>query len=183
LIAGHLGLAAAAHAGRRNTSLPWLLLASMAPDGVDALFVVARICNPHGLYSHTLPAAVLIAAVTGAVTYFATNQRATGALAVLLVLAHLPADFVTGRKLFWPGGELMGLYLYGEPALDFVLESLLAIGGWWLLRRTGRTPRWATGVAALAAVLALQGVLDVIGSRGGGAKPTACGEAAPLAIR
>ena len=77
----------------------------------------------------------------------------------------------------------MGLYLYGEPALDFVLESLLAIGGWWLLRRTGRTPRWATGVAALAAVLALQGVLDVIGSRGGGAKPTACGEAATLAIR
>ena len=155
----------------------------MAPDGVDALFVVARICNPHGLYSHTLPAAVLIAAVTGAVAYFATNQRATGALAVLLVLAHLPGDFVTGRKLFWPGGELMGLYLYGEPALDFVLEALLAIGGWWLLRARGRAPRWATGVAALAAVLALQGILDTAGARRGGVKPTACGRATPLALR
>ena len=41
------------------------------------------------------------------------------ALAALLVLAHLPADFVTGRKLFWPGGDLMGFYLYGEPVLDF----------------------------------------------------------------
>ena len=155
----------------------------MAPDGVDALFVVAGICNPHGLYSHTLPAAVLIAAVTGAVAYFATNQRATGALAVLLVLAHLPGDFVTGRKLFWPGGELMGLYLYGEPALDFVLEALLAIGGWWLLRARGRAPRWATGVAALAAVLALQGILDTAGARRGGVKPTACGRATPLALR
>lgn len=183
MIAGHLGLAAAVHAGRRNTSLPWLLLASLAPDGVDALFVMAGICNPHGLYSHTLPAAVLIAAVTGAVAYFATNQRATGALAVMLVLAHLPADFVTGRKLFWPGGELMGLYLYGEPALDFVIESLLAIGAWWLLRATGRGPRWATGVAALAAVLALQGMMDVIGARGGGVKPTACGEGTSLALR
>jgi hypothetical protein len=155
----------------------------MAPDGVDVLFVAAGICNPYGLYSHTLPWAVLIAALTGAVAYVATNQRTTGVLALLLVLAHLPADYVTGRKLYWPGGELMGLYLYGEPALDFVLESLLAIGGWWLLRATGRAPRWATGVAALATVLALQGTLDIVGSRGGGAKPTACGRAEPLALR
>jgi hypothetical protein len=104
-------------------------------------------------------------------------------LAVLLVLAHLPADFVTGWKLFWPGGELMGLYLYGKPALDFVLESLLAVGGWWLLRTTGRAPRWSTGLWSLVVVLALQAMLDVAGSRSGGVKPTACGRATPLAIR
>ena len=183
MIAGHLGLAGAVYAARRGSSLPWLLVAAMAPDGVDALFVVAGVCNPHGLYSHTIPAAALIAAITGAVVYFATDRRATGALAALLVLAHLPADYITGRKLFWPGGDLIGLYLYGWPALDFVLESLLALGGWVLVRRSGRAPRWATGVLALAAVLALQGALDIVGARGGGAKPTACGGVEPLASR
>ena len=62
MIAGHLGIAGAVYAARRGSSLPWLLVAAMAPDGVDALFVLAGICNPHGLYSHTIPAAVLIAA-------------------------------------------------------------------------------------------------------------------------
>ena len=155
----------------------------MAPDGVDVLYVLAGICNPHGLYSHTIPAAALIAALTGAVVFFATDRRATGALAALLVLAHLPADYVTGRKLFWPGGDLMGFYLYGHPALDFALESMLAVGGWWMLRATGRAPRWATGTLALAAVLLLQGALDTVGARSGGAKPTACGRAEPLAAR
>lgn len=183
MIAGHLGLAGAAYATRRDSSLPWLLIAAMAPDGVDALYVVAGICNPHGLYSHTLPAAALIAAITGAVAYFATHRRATGVLAALLVLAHLPADYVTGRKLFWPGGDLMGLLLYEQPALDFALESTLAVGGWWLIRATGRAPRWATGTLALAAVLLLQGMLDVAGSRSGGVKPTACGRAERLAGR
>ena len=183
MIAGHLGIAGAVYAARRDSSLPWLLVAAMAPDGVDALYVVAGICNPHGLYSHTLPAAVLIAALTGAVAYFSTDRRVTGALAALLVLAHLPADYVTGRKLFWPGGELMGLYLYGQPALDFAVESLLAVGGWWLVRSKGRAPRWATATLALAAVLLLQGMLDLAGARRGGVKPTACGHAERLAAR
>ena len=78
MITGHLGIAGAAHAGRRDSSLLWLLGAAMAPDIVDALFVVARSCNPYGLYSHTLPAAALLAVVVGAVAYFVTGQRATG---------------------------------------------------------------------------------------------------------
>jgi membrane-bound metal-dependent hydrolase YbcI (DUF457 family) len=183
LIAGHLGIAGAVYAARRGSSLPWLLVASMAPDGVDALYVLAGICNPHGLYSHTIPAAALIAALTGAVVYFATDRRATGALAALLVLAHLPADYVTGHKLFWPGGELLGWQLYERPALDFALESTMAVGGWWLVRATGRAPRWATRSAALVAVLLLQGALDTAGARRGGVKPTACGRAEPLAMR
>jgi hypothetical protein len=183
LIAGHLALAGAAYAGRRDSSLFWLLGASMAPDGVDALFYLADVCNPHGLYSHTIPAAALVAAATGAVTYFATRQRATATLAVLLVLAHLPLDYVTGRKLFWPGGALMGLRLYDHPVLDFALESLMAAAAWWLVRGTGRAPRWATGTLALAAVLALQGTLDVVGAQRGGVKPSACARPAPLAVR
>lgn len=181
MITGHLGIAGAAYSVRRDSSLAWLLGASMAPDVVDALFVVAKICNPSGLYSHTVPAAVLIAAVTGAIAYFATDQRVTGVLAVMLVLAHLPPDYVTGRKLFWPGGELLGLRLYEHPMADFALEGLIALCGWWLVRSRRPAPRWAAGWLALAALLFAQGVLDVAGARRGGTKPTACASVAPLA--
>lgn len=181
MIAGHLGFAGAAYSGRRDSSLVWLLGASMAPDVVDALFVAARICNPYGLYSHTLPAAVLIAAVTGAIAWLATDRRATGVFAAALVLAHLPPDYVTGRKLFWPGGELLGLQLYEHPLADFILEALIVLGGWWLVRSRRPAPRWATGWPALVTLLLAQGVLDVAGAHGGGTKPTACASAAALA--
>jgi membrane-bound metal-dependent hydrolase YbcI (DUF457 family) len=183
VIVGHLGIAGAAYSGRRDSSLVWLLVASMAPDIVDGLFVAARSCNPSGLYSHTLPAVALIATVTGAIAYFATDQRATGALAAMLVLAHLPLDYVTGFKLFWPGGELMGLRLYEAPLADFALEALIAVGGWWLVRSRPWAPRWATGWLALAALLLAQGALDVVGARRGGMKPNACASVAPLASR
>ena len=183
MIVGHLGIAGAVHAGRRDSSLVWLLGAAMAPDVVDALFVLAGSCNPFGLYSHTLPAAVLIAAVTGALAYFATGTRVTGVLSALLVLAHLPPDYLTGHKLFWPGGELMGLGLYDYPLIDFVLEALIAAGGWWLVRSRPSAPRWTTGWLALAALLVLQGTLDVAGARRRGVKPSACARAEPLALR
>lgn len=180
MIIGHLGVAAAANATRRDSTLFWLLAASGAPDVVDALFVVARSCNPHGLYSHTLPAAGLIAAVTGAATYLGTNQRATGALAALLVLAHVPLDYVTGYKLFWPGGELHGLRLYDWPVLDFLLEAALMTLGWWLLRSREWAPRWAMTRGVLVALLVFQAVTDVVGHRRGGVKPSACASVAPV---
>ena len=176
MITGHLGIAGAAHTSRRDSSLLWLLGAAMAPDIVDALFVVARQCNPHGLYSHTIPAAALLAVVVGALAYHFTKQRATGLLSALLVLAHLPPDFITGRKLFWPGGELMGLRLYDHPIGDFVLETALVIFGWWLLRRRPWAPRWATGRAALVSLLVIQVSVEAAGSSEGGVKPSACAE-------
>jgi len=181
VIVGHLGIAGVAYSVRRDSSLFWLLGASLAPDVVDALFVVAGSCNPHGLYSHTLPAAALIAVVTGAVAYAATGRRVTGLLVAVLVLAHLPLDYVTGRKLFWPGGELEGLRLYDYPIADFAVESLLAAAGWWLVRSRAWAPRWATGWVALAAMLVLQGTLDVLGARNNGLKPTACALAVSVA--
>jgi membrane-bound metal-dependent hydrolase YbcI (DUF457 family) len=177
VITGHLALAALAYANRRDSSLPWLLGAAMAPDLLDGLFVVARSCNPHGLYSHTIPAAVLIAAVTGAVAFLATSRRVTGLLAVALVLAHVPLDYVTGHKLFWPGGEIVGLRLYEWPAADFLLEGAFVVVAWRLLRAVPSAPRWATGWPALAALLALQGVVDVAGHSRGGVKPSACSQA------
>ena len=174
MITGHLGIAGAAHATRRDSTLIVLLGASMAPDVVDALFVVARSCNPHGLYSHTIPAATLLAIVVGALAYFVTGQRATGVLAALLVLAHVPLDFITGNKLFWPGDELRGLRLYNFPVADFVVEGVLTTLGWWFLRSREWAPRWAVGRGALIAILLLQGATDVVGKRRDGVKPSAC---------
>jgi hypothetical protein len=183
LITGHLGLAGAAYSARRDSSLIWLLGAAMAPDIVDALFAVARSCNPFGLYSHTVLAAAMIAVVTGAMAYAATGQRVTGVLAAALVMAHLPSDFITGRKLFWPGGELHGLRLYDHALADFVVEALIATAGWWLVRSRASAPRWATGWPALAVLLLLQGSLDVVGARRGGVKPSACASAEPLSAK
>jgi hypothetical protein len=180
VITGHLGIAAAANATRRDSTLVWLLVASGAPDVVDALFVVARSCNPHGLYSHTVPAAALIAVVMGAAAYLGTNQRATGVLAALLVLSHVPLDFITGYKLFWPGDELRGLRLYNWPALDFVLEAALTVFGWWLLRSRDWPPRWAVTRGGLVALLLFQAVTDVVGHQRGGVKPSACASVAPV---
>jgi hypothetical protein len=177
VITGHLGIAAAAHSTRRDSTLVWLAGAAMAPDVVDGLFVLARICNPNGLYSHTVPAAALLAALVGAMAFLTTGQRATGLLCALLVLAHLPPDFITGHKLFWPGGEIIGLRLYDWPILDFLLESVIVAAGWWMMRRRDWAPRWATGTAALVSLLVLQASADVIGASRGGMKPSVCSEA------
>lgn len=178
MIAGHLAAAAAAHAARRDVPLLLLLGAALAPDVVDVLYVVAGVCNPHGLYSHTVPAAILIAAVVGGATFLATGRRAAGLLTAAVVMAHLPLDFVTGLKLFWPGGELQGLKLYERPAWDFAVEAAMALGAWWLLRRRTGSPRWAVAWPAVAALLALQAALNVVGDSRGGVKPSACGRVA-----
>jgi hypothetical protein len=170
VITGHLGVAAAVRSGWREASLLWLLPASIAPDLVDAAFAAAGVCNPDGLYSHTIPAAALTAVLLAAAALLTTGSRTTAAATAFVVLAHLPADLVTGHKVYWPGGALLGLGWYAHRGLDFAVEIPVAIGGWWLLRRSGGAPRWAaTGVAATALVLA-QAVFDV----GYVSKPTAC---------
>lgn len=168
-------MAAAVRSGWRDTSLLWLLLASVAPDLLDIAYALVGICSPFGLYSHTVPVVVLLALVVGVAAYVATGSRATAVGAGSLVLLHLPADLITGYKYFWPGRPLMGLNLYRHPALDFLLEASVALGGWWLLRRNGRAPRWATVAAAAGALVLVQAAFDSKAIT----KPTAC-EAAEL---
>lgn len=179
MITGHLGVAAAAQGYRRGGWLGWLLIAAMAPDMVDAAFVMAGRCNPNGLYSHTVPAAVLIAAVMGAIVFLSTGGRGAGLAATALTLAHIPLDYVTGYKLFWPGGEIIGLRLYEYPVADFFVEAALVAAGWWILRTRRGAPRWAVGWPALAAMLILQATVDVVGKARNGLKPSACAQVAP----
>jgi len=172
VITGHLGVAAAARSRWPVVPLLWLLVASVAPDVLDLAYAAVGFCSPDGLYSHTLPAAGLTAAVLGGLAFLATGSRAAGLVVGAMVLAHLPLDLVTGYKPYWPGGLPLGLRLYDWPWLDFLVEVPLVLGGWWLLRRSGRGHRWAVvGVIGVALVL-LQGTFDVL--NGTLVKPNAC---------
>jgi hypothetical protein len=175
VITGHLGVAAAARVRWPVASLLWLLPVAIAPDLLDVGYAVIGICSPYGLYSHTVPAAALTGAVLGGIAFLATGSRAAGLLTVAVVLAHLPLDLVTGHKLYWPGGPLMGLGLYDRPLLDFLVELPVTLGGWWLLRRDRRAPRWATTGAAALALVVVQGTFDVLHRS---LKPSGCAWAA-----
>ena len=151
----------------------WLVPVSIAPDLLDVGYALVGICSPYGLYSHTVHAAALTGAVLGGAAFLATGSRMAGVLSALVVLAHLPLDLVTGHKIFWPGGPLIGLYLYGRPLLDFVVEVPILLTGWWLLRRSGRGPRWASSAAMVAALVLGQATFDLVAR---GLKPTACAQ-------
>ena len=167
-----------------RSSLLWLLPASVAPDLLDVLMAAAGICNPSGLYSHTLPAVALLATVIGGSAYLIArgdnadlSAVATAIACALVVLLHPALDFLTGQKLLWPGGALVGLRLYDWPLTDFLLESAVVIVGWLVLRRSPSVPRWAATPAAVCALVALQGAANLSVRS---LKPNACSvEAAP----
>jgi hypothetical protein len=172
VIVGHVGVAAATRSAWRRASLPWMLVACVAPDLVDITLALAGVCNPYGLYSHTVPSVALQAAVLGGAALLVTGDRATAFASALMVFLHLPPDLVTGHKIFWPGGPMLGLHLYERPLLDFLVEAPLLIAGWWLLRRSPGAPRWGTSVLSLVLLLAGQGAIDLLARDG--LKPSAC---------
>jgi hypothetical protein len=171
VIVGHLGVAAALARLRPRVSLWWLLPAAIAPDLLDVGYALSGICNPFGLYSHTLPAATLLAAVLASAAFLA-GRRETASFVALVVLLHLPADFITGQKLYWPGGALHGLRLYDRPLADFFLESVIVAGGWLLLRGASGIPVWARRRRSLAALLVVQATFAILHDHL--TKPTAC---------
>jgi hypothetical protein len=179
VITGHFAIASAAASlpRRRTSTFAFLALcaASLAPDVVDVFYSLTGICSPYGLYSHTIHAVVLQAAVVGGIAYLASGSRATTALFVAVVLLHIPADYFTGHKLLMPGGEMVGLQLYDVPLYDFLLEAPILVVGWWLLRRSDRAPRWTASPWALVALLLVQGTFDALKvGEGGRLKPSRC---------
>jgi hypothetical protein len=171
VITGHLGVAAAARGRWPVASLLWLVPVAFAPDLLDFGYALLGICSPYGLYSHTVHAAALTGAVLGGIAFLATGSRAAGVLTAAVVLSHLPLDLLTGHKIFWPGGPLVGLRLYHQPLLDFLAEVPVLLGGWWLLRRDPRAPRWATVGATALALVVVQGTFDLLHES---RKPSGC---------
>jgi hypothetical protein len=184
VITAHLGVAAAARATVRTPLEPFhfflLMGASVSPDVLDVLYWAASVCSPYGLYSHTLPAVVLQAAVIGGVALLVSGSRAVALLFAAVVMLHVPGDLVTGQKLLMPGGEMVGLNVYDSALLDWIIEVPILAAGWWILRRSGRGTRWATTIAALVLMVLVQTQFDVLSQiRGRGVKPNACPKATP----
>jgi hypothetical protein len=179
MIMGHVGIAYGTRSlDQRPASaaapLLWLVAASIAPDILDGAFALGHYCNPAGAFSHSLPAAAILAAIFGVASFLHTRSAATAFLVAGLVMLHLPPDYVTGRKALWSGGPVIGLYVYRWSWLDFLVEVPIVVTGWWMLRRTSFTPRVLVSGLALAALLAVQAGFDLEGQVNGTRTPREC---------
>ncbi len=163
MVTGHIGLALAAR--RRWPAIPIVLLlaASVFPDLVDLAKALADVHVAHGLYSHTLPAVAVQAVVLGVTSAVWLRSGVAGVVVALLVVFHLPADYITGDKLLWENGPMVGLDLYDRPLFDLALEALVVSGCWALLRRSAAAPPWVRSGAVLALLLTVQCTVNAIG--------------------
>jgi hypothetical protein len=154
---GHIGIAMAAK-GFRPTIPMWLLvLATQLPDWTDAAVCSAGISSPpSGLLSHSLPAVAVQGGLLALLYYGAARDTAAAGLVGLVVVSHSIADYVTGLKPMWPGGPWIGLQLYQQPAIDFLIEAIVVLLGWLVYRRSvSDDRRRSTPVALMPIALVL----------------------------
>ncbi len=179
MIAGHLGIAyalAARQPRRFGAGLfAALVFAAYLPDVLDVVLALLAVCSPSGLYTHTIPSVVVQAACVGGLVWLLTGSPGLTAIFAGVVLLHPLADFVTGRKLIWPGQELFGLRMYDRPLADAILEVAMVGTGWWLF--TGRRGMRGAASASWPLVFAIvvQCALDVSSARQkSNVKPNSC---------
>ncbi len=163
MVTGHLATAYVARARWQRAALPALLVASIIPDLADFALPQGDQCRTNcGLYTHAVPAVFVLGAAAAFLAWEIWHRRQTAYLAGALVLVHVLEDLITGYKPFWPGGPRLGLALYNWQVADFILESALCVIAWIILRRTRDAPHAAVHPAALAGLLTLQAVFDII---------------------
>lgn len=155
MIVGHVGIALGAKGVRPKVPTWLLLLAALLPDIVDlAIGFAGQPSGVSAMWSHSIPAVCVLAAAFAVGGWIAYRDGRTAALLGALVLSHVLADYITGRKPSWPGGPSIGLRLYSRPALDFALEAAVIVAGWLLYRRAlGARARRAPVAFALCAFL------------------------------
>jgi hypothetical protein len=155
---GHMGFALGAHGIRRVVPLWFLVIASQLPDWTDAGFCLAGVRpSVPGILSHSIPAIAALA-VAAAIAYAAAARDMSGMLLVAaVVVSHAIGDYFTGIKPTWIGGPMIGLQLYKKPFVDFVVESIVVLGGWVIYRRSLPPDR-----RSIEPVFTLLGVLLVV---------------------
>jgi hypothetical protein len=161
---GHVGVALGAKRLRASIGLFALLVATYAPDWVDAGLCVAGRYNPDGVLSHSIPVVGLLALV-GFALYALKTRDWPGAIIVAgVVVSHMLLDWITGYKSTWPGGGMIGLRLYDHPIADFILEGVVILIGVVLYRRTlpPRRRPWIDVAIMLGALLVLQLGVDIV---------------------
>lgn len=160
---GHVGVALGAKRVRPSIGLLVLLVATYAPDWVDGGLCLAGAYNPSGALSHSIPVVALIA-LLGFALYAIKTRDWTGALVVgAVIVSHMLLDWITGYKLTWPGGTMIGLRLYERPILDFIVEgAVIVVGaGLWAQTLPARQRPWIDVAVMLGALLALQLGVDI----------------------
>jgi hypothetical protein len=156
MLIGHLGPACAARARWPDIPIGWLVMATMAPD----LARLAVSASPNAsrldlnLYTHYLPWSLLLAAVVGLFAWMVRRDGRAALVVGALVLSHIALDMISGRKPLWWGGP-MGLDVQQYQQLEFVIEGVLLVAGWRVLRRAERRSLLARG-SVLAALLAIE---------------------------
>ena len=138
-----------------------LLVASILPDLADFVLPQGTECRTScGLLTHAFPAVLVLAAAAMALSWAIWHRRATSLLVGALVVLHVLFDLFTGFKPYWPGGPPIGLGLFRFQLLDFVVESLMVVAAWVVLRRTPNAPRVAVSYPALFVLIAVQAAFD-----------------------
>lgn len=178
MFAGHFGVAAAAKARAPELPLWTLMLGTQAYDLVFLPLQIAGIESITGkgygqavitaFYSHSLLAAVLLAALLGWLGARRWGKRG-GLVLGGVVFSHWLIDLLVHRPdlPLLPGNAgalpLMGFSLWSYPAASLIVEALLLIGGALLYGRyvmrqakhTGRSRSRALGaVTAMSLFLA-----------------------------
>jgi hypothetical protein len=180
VIAGHLGVAMAARARWNRVPLLVIAIAAVFPDIIDFVTAALHVCGPFGLYSHSLPSIAIQAVVLGGAVMAWRRSPSAGAIVVAMIVLHLAADYITGLKVLWPGGPVVGLNLYSHPVGDFILEAVVTVGGWRILRNSPARDRWSSAPMLLVILLATQAALDIASYAVGPVKPNGC-STSPLA--
>lgn len=160
---GHVGVALAAKRLRPGIGLLVLLVATYAPDWVDAGLCVAGVYNPDAMLSHSIPVIALLALLGFTLYGIRTRDWTAASIVAAVIVSHMLLDWVTGSKPTWPGGAMIGLQLYDRPIVDFVLEGVLIAAGAVLYGRTlpARRRPWLDVAIMGGALLALQLGIDI----------------------
>ena len=167
MVTGHLSVAFMAKARWPRAAFVALLVATILPDLADFVLPQGNQCRTScELYTHAVPAVLVLAALMSALAWEIWHRRITALLAGGLVVLHVACDLLTGFKPFWLGGPPTGLGLYRYQGADFVVEAVMSIIGWVVLRRSAEAPRWAVHPLTLVALLAIQAAFD-LWQRGG----------------
>jgi hypothetical protein len=133
MFVGHFGIAELGKATRRELPILWLAVAAYLPDLTR--FVLPIVTKEQEIYSHAIPAVMVMGLVIGALWKLRGGSLAGAAVIASVCFLHWPADFFTGCKPTMLDGPWVGLGSYRHPVSDLAAEGALLVLGWICVRR------------------------------------------------
>lgn len=121
-----------AKSARPRIPMALLVPVAFAPDWIEWFFDPTGHRNRE--ISHSLVSIGIGATIVAFSYLLATGDRISAGVVWLTYASHWPADFITGLKPTWPGGPMVGLFLYRHPIADTIVESLIVLACWLVYR-------------------------------------------------